>query len=259
MNNNGKQPRKVLLYGDFIPTGFGRICRAVGMHLNNLKYDMAGACLQWDGILPLQPTPMPFHVCALNGRDMGQGPAGLANVIANVVNAYRPDVLISVQDFPYHEALRAAPIDWSVMAHIAITPVDGEPIAEHWIDFVPQLDGFMTISEFGVQAFRKRGVKAELCPPGVDLGEFNRLDDPARAVLRDRMGIPRDAFVVDAATLLVEPPSHARHAIERCLQVLLVDAAHQCQILQRLARVRRVVRTGAGHLEQCALPRNRHM
>ena len=171
------------------------------MHLNNLKYDMAGACLQWDGILPLQPTPMPFHVCALNGRDMGQGPAGLANVIANVVNAYRPDVLISVQDFPYHEALRTAPIDWSVMAHIAITPVDGEPIAEHWIDFVPQLDGFMTISEFGVQAFRKRGVKAELCPPGVDLGEFNRLDDPARAVLRDRMGIPRDAFVVGAMAM----------------------------------------------------------
>ena len=200
VNGNGQPRRKVLIYGDFMPTGFGRICRAMGAHLNNL-YDVVGACVQYDGILPLQPAPMPFHVCALNGRDMGQGPAGLAMVIANVVGAFRPDVLISVQDFPYHEALHAAPIDWSVMAHIVITPVDGEPIAENWLDLVPKLDGFMTISAFGVEAFKKRGVTAELCPPGVDAAEFNRLDDPTRAALREQMSIPRDAFIVGAMAM----------------------------------------------------------
>jgi glycosyltransferase involved in cell wall biosynthesis len=187
--------RKILIFGDFIPTGFGRICRSMGLHLNN-RYEVVGACIQWDGILPLQPSPMPFHVCALNSRDGGRGPAGFADVIANIINAYRPDILISAQDFPYHEALRAARIDWSTLAHIAITPVDGTPIAQHWVDIVPQFDGFMTISEFGVNAFKEHGIRADLLPPGVDAAEFYRLDDPARASLRDRLHIPRNAFVV---------------------------------------------------------------
>jgi glycosyltransferase involved in cell wall biosynthesis len=117
-------------------------------------------------------------------------------VIANIISAFRPDILISVQDFPYHEALRAARIDWSTLAHVVITPVDGVPIAQHWVDVVPHFDAFMTISEFGVQAFKERGVRAELLPPGVDTAEFYRLDDPARGALRDRLNIPREAFVV---------------------------------------------------------------
>lgn len=195
MNTNGTQRRKGLIFGDFIPTGFGRICRAAGLHLNN-RFDLAGACVQWDGILPIQPTPMPFHVCALNGRDQGQGPMGFAQVMANVISAYQPDVLISVQDFPYHQALRMARIDWSVLAHIVITPVDGIPIAQPWLDSVAQFNAFMTISEFGVNAFREQGIRAELLPPGVDTAEFHRLDDPTRAALREKLAIPREAFVV---------------------------------------------------------------
>ena len=190
-----------MIYGDFFPTGFGRICRHVAQHLTNNKYELLGACVQWDGILPLQPASMPFHVCALSGRDQGQGPAGLANVIANVVSVFRPDVLISVQDFPYHEALRAARIDWSVMAHVVITPVDGVPVAQRWLDLVPQFDAFMTISEFGVKAFKEHGLKADLCPPGVDMSEFFRLPDSARGDMRDVLSIPHEAFVVGAMAM----------------------------------------------------------
>lgn len=185
-----------MIYGDFLPTGFGRIVQNVARHLNNTsKYDLIGACVQWDGILPL-PQPMPFHVCALNGRDMGQGPAGFAQVIANVVAAARPDVLISAQDFPYHDALRQAPIDWSVLGHIVITPIDGVPVDVRWASVAPEFDTLFTISEFGVQALHQQGVKAQLCAPGVDINEFHRLPDDQRQALRTQLNIPPDAFVV---------------------------------------------------------------
>lgn len=195
MNTNGTRPRRILVFGDFLPTGFGRITRRAALHLHQAGYEVIGACVQWDGILPL-PQPVPFHVCALNGRDGGQGPVGFAGVIAPIIAAAQPDVLLSVQDFPYHEALRHAPIDWSVLAHLAITPLDGVPIDARWLRVAPQFDALLTISEFGVAAFKEHGIRADLCPPGVDPREFHRLPDPQRAALRDQLGLPRDAFVV---------------------------------------------------------------
>jgi len=89
-----------------------------------------------------------------------------------------------------------AGIDWSVLPHIVITPVDGIPIADRWLKLVAQFDAFMTISEFGIKAFKAAGQRADLCPPGVDSAEFHRLDDPTRAALREKMGFPAGAFVV---------------------------------------------------------------
>jgi glycosyltransferase involved in cell wall biosynthesis len=202
MTNNAHRRPKVFIYGDFRPTGFGRINTGVGKYLHSTsKYELRGACIQWDGIMSEAMPPMPFEISPLNGRDQGQGAAGYAQVVANIINAWRPDVLVSTQDFPYHEALRAAPIDWSVMAHIVITPIDGVPVAPHWLGLIPQLDGFMTISEFGVKALRDAGHRADLCPPGVDTGEFSRLDDPTRAALRDKLGIPHDGFVAGVVAM----------------------------------------------------------
>lgn len=178
---------RILIYGDLIPTGFGRICRAVGVHLARRGHEVMGACIQYDGLLPLG---LPFHVGALAGKDHGQAVTGMCT-------AYQPDLVLSVQDFPYHIMLRhATGIDWSTTAHVVITPVDGAPIYRDWLDMVPQFDRLLTISEFGVETFRKAGQNVGLCPPGVDVGEFHRLDDETRGALRDKMGIPRDAFVL---------------------------------------------------------------
>jgi glycosyltransferase involved in cell wall biosynthesis len=54
----------------------------------------------------------------------------------------------------------------------------------------------MTISQFGVEAFRRAGLNVGWCPPGVDTNEFRRLGDNERAALRERLGIPGDAFVL---------------------------------------------------------------
>lgn len=46
---------------------------------------------QYDGLLPLG---LPFHVAALNGQDHGAALTG-------IWGAYQPDVVLSVQDFPW--------------------------------------------------------------------------------------------------------------------------------------------------------------
>jgi glycosyltransferase involved in cell wall biosynthesis len=188
MTTNGTAPTKILLYGDVaVPTGFGRIGQAVGPALQARGYHVMGACHQYDGLLPHNQS---FWIAALQGKDEMQALSG-------IVAAYQPDLILSLQDFPYHEGLRhAAAIDWSTTAHVVITPVDGVPIAQNWVRLVDQFDGFMTISEFGVEAFRNEGKRAVLCPPGVDMTTFKRLSDDERAALRAKLGIPPDAFVV---------------------------------------------------------------
>ncbi len=188
---------KVLIYGDVaVPTGFGRIGAQVGKYLLARGYDVRGACVQYDGLLP-PPTGVPFWVSALQGKDAGQGPWGFSPVVGNIARAWGADVVLSLQDFPYNQALRGnSGIDWSVTAHIVITPIDGVPVFHQWRDVAPQFDALMTISEFGVEALKDAGVRATLCPPGVDTSEFHRLPDAQRAELRDKVGLPRDAFVV---------------------------------------------------------------
>lgn len=195
MSNNGTAPRKVLIYGDVaVPTGFGRIGAAVAKTLTGRGYNVMGACVQYDGLLP---HPFPFWVAALQGKDGGAAYHGWAQVVGRIVAAYQPDIVLSVQDFPYHTTLRqGSGIDWSTTGHVVITPVDGTPIDSQWRGAVGEFDGFMTISQFGVEAFRQVGIKADLCPPGVDTSEFKRLDDEARAVLREKLGLSRDNFVV---------------------------------------------------------------
>jgi len=178
---------RVLIFGDFIPTGFGRICRAAAVHLQRNGHEVMGACIQYDGLLPLG---LPFHVAALNGRDQGAALTG-------IWGAYQPDVVLSVQDFPYHIMARhATGIDWSTTAHVVITPVDGAPIYSEWVNAAAAFDALLTISEFGVKTFREQGRTVGLCPPGVDSREFHRLDDAQRAELRGKLNIPADAFVV---------------------------------------------------------------
>jgi len=183
-------PIKVLIFGDVaVPTGFGRIGSAVGKSLTAHGYMVVGACIQYDGLLPT-PTGAPFFVGALGGKDHGLAVSGM-------YTAFKPDVVLSLQDFPYHIMLRdATSIDWSVTAHVIVTPVDGTPIAPDWIKRAHEFDGVLTISEFGVQAFKDQGVRASLCPPGVDTAEFHPLHPETRAELRAKLGLPPTAYVV---------------------------------------------------------------
>ena len=181
---------RILLFGDVaVPTGFGRIGAQVGRYLHERGCHVIGACVQYDGLLP-PPTGVPFFVAALNGKDH-------ASALTGITEAFQPHAIVSLQDFPYHLMLRQATlIDWSTIAHVAVTPVDGVPIYRAWLDAAPEFDALLTISEFGVRAFETAGQPVTLCPPGVDTAVFHRLPDDQRAELRARLALPPDAFVL---------------------------------------------------------------
>ena len=63
---------------------------------------------------------------------------------------------------------------------------------------------------------------------------------------------PLDAFAVDRAALSAKMPRHRAAAVDRCFQVLLVDQAHEFQILGA-NRARRIVERGPAQPQQLAL------
>ena len=183
---------KVLILGDSgVPSGFGRICDEVGVRLHRRGYEMVQVSLQYDGLLPpmYDGKPLPYWVASLAGK-----PSWIEPTMA-VIQASKPDVVISCQDFPYAQQLFLAPLDWSIMGRVIITPVDGKPIFPAWMDIANQVEAVVTISEFGVQAFREQGLAVGLCRPGVNTDKFYKLPDEQRAAIRARLGIAPGAFV----------------------------------------------------------------
>ena len=181
-------------FGDFVvPTGFGRIGNEVFTRLTNRGHRTFAASIQYDGA---QPHQLPFWVASLAGRD-------IFSYAFNLIEGLPPglgeqwEVLITLQDFPYHlQFFNGTKIDFSTKKWIIVTPIDGEPIPQEWVDCAKdQADAIMTISRFGVEALKKRGVPAKLLTVGVDTNEFRPAAEAEKPALRKSMEIPEDAFV----------------------------------------------------------------
>jgi glycosyltransferase involved in cell wall biosynthesis len=185
---------KVLIASDSgVSTGYGRIADEIGIRLKRRGYDVMALSYYYDALLPAQMggTPLPYHVGSLAGK-----PNPVAE-IGKVVNVWQPDVVLGIQDAPYHINLFQSPVcDWSRFARVYITPVDGVPMYPDWVQLAKQVDGVLTISEFGVKAFAEVGVKAALCRPGVNTDDFTRKTDAERAALREKLGIKPGAFLL---------------------------------------------------------------
>lgn len=182
---------------DGVASGFGRISMEVNTRLMKRGYDIHAASYAYDGLLPAQlnGTRLPYHVSAIAGK-----PNWLEEVL-KVANAIQPDVIVSIQDFPYAQQIRQSPLDWSKYGFIIVTPVDGAPIYPRWIEIAKTADAVMTISDFGVQTFKAQGVQVGLLRPGVDVDYFIRLNDDQRAAIRQRLGITPEAFVVGTCAM----------------------------------------------------------
>ena len=62
-----------------------------------------------------------------------------------------------------------------------------------------------------------------------------------------------NSFVIDLMTLRLQPGCHAPNAVERCQRVLLIEQAHQLQVLLAL-RLRLIIEACARQPDQLALP-----
>ena len=183
---------KLLVVSDNgVQTGYGRIADETMTRLKRRGYDVMALSYAYDGLLPAQNDgePLPYHVGTLQGKP------NWPEMVANVAAVYQPDVIVSIQDAPYAQQIQAAIGDWSRYGYLIVTPVDGAPIYAPWLDVMRRADAGLTISQFGVDTFRKAGLAVSLCRPGVDGNKFYRLSDTERLALRQRAGIEPGAFV----------------------------------------------------------------
>ena len=180
-----------------IQSGFGRISNEVFNRLAFRGHQVHVVSLLWDGVM-IDKTDWYsnkqhnylFQISGCAGRD-------IYSYIANITNLAQPDVVMSVQDFPYAQSIYYnCRIDWSRRAFALITPIDGEPIYEDWLRLVDDADGSMVISQFGVDAMKRAGKTVSLCPPGIDHNYFKPATEQERLVLLEKAGLPANAFVV---------------------------------------------------------------
>lgn len=184
---------KILVVSDDgVSSGYGRISTEINRRLLARGHQLLAASLQYDGLLPAQydGERIPYHVACIGGRP------NWADEVHKLALAFQPDVIWTVQDAPFAQTVRSLPLDWSKVAFIMTTPVDGSPIHPAWIQTAKQADAVLTISEFGVEEWRKAGVTAGLCRPGINNGKFYRLPDSERLAIRAKLDIAPDAFVV---------------------------------------------------------------
>jgi len=150
------------------------------------------ASLAYDGLLPANydGKPIPYHVASLQGKQ------NWPDLVCSIASAYQPQVIWVLQDAPYSEIIRNAPLDWSRIAFVMTSPIDGKPIRTAWVEAAKRADALMTISEFGVTAWAEAGVQAYLTRPGINPNKFYKIPDDGRARIRAALGIAPDAFVL---------------------------------------------------------------
>lgn len=183
--------RILTLSDDGVASGFGRIAMEVNSAAARRGHQVLAASLQYDGLLPsgYEGRALPYHVASLAGHNWPEE-------FVKIASAFTPDVIWVTQDAPYASTVRQMTLDWSTIVFMVTTPVDGAPVFPEWVNTMKLADAGLTISEFGVEAYRRAGVRVGLCRPGVDTTVFHRMDNAQRAALREKAGIASGAFVV---------------------------------------------------------------
>jgi len=187
---------KILVVSDDgVSSGYGRISAELNRNLVQRGYSIMAASLSYDGLLPAtyDGEPLPYHVASLQGKP------NWPDLVVAIAGAYQPDVIAVIQDAPYSGIVRNAPLDWSRVAFVMLSPVDGSPIHPSWVETAKQADAVLTISEFGVNAWAEAGVQAGLTRPGINPNKFYKIPVEARAAIRKALGIADDAFVLGVA------------------------------------------------------------
>lgn len=185
--------QRVLIFSDCgVPSGYGRIADELGVRLVKQGYQVMGASLPFDGLLPprMNGNPLPYWVAALGGKNWVQE-------LFKVLQTTQPEILIGIQDMPYLDQMMEMPYDWSKTKVIMVSPVDGVPIHPNWVRAARKADAFFTISHYGVEAYRRAGVH-EVKPliPGVDLSIFSKQSMAKREATRALLKYDTEDFVV---------------------------------------------------------------
>jgi glycosyltransferase involved in cell wall biosynthesis len=202
--------KKIVYQSDFAlaKTGFGRAAKALLSYLYKTgKYDIVHYCCGMQYSNPeLKKTPwksigsLPDSQQEIQELNKDPNVARLASYGAHyldkIIQEEKPDVYIAVQDI--------WGIDFAIdkkwfdkISSVLWTTLDSLPILPSAVEKAPKIKNYWIWSDFATQALHKIGhdhVKTMHGP--IDSSTFFRLPNTDRQNLRQRFGIPLDAFII---------------------------------------------------------------
>ena len=136
------------------------------------NFGLHGAVLNWNGI-----ATYPRYRAGL-GQD----------VVGVHAKDFDADVIMSLYDIWVLDKDYKLPLPW-----VGMVPVDGEPISQKMYQVAKNIDYRIAYSRFGKEQMERAKLRCSYIPHGIDTDVFSPGD---KGEARDRLGIPRDAFLV---------------------------------------------------------------
>lgn len=182
------QSFRVIWISDFAPQGSGYLNISVPLctGLTNLGHDVKVIGLSYDG----RQNDYPFNCvpCANFSDAMA--------MITNLKAMFNPDFCVVALDIPLQENFLKVLAEKKI-PHIAITPLESDPLCFSWANLLSMITKVFVISEFGAKECQTKGVEsAEHIEVGVDTDLWRRRTPAEKDAFRDGLGIPKDAFVI---------------------------------------------------------------
>lgn len=200
---------------DGVATGYGRYAMEMNTRLHQTGHTVMSASMMHTGLLPAmyEGQPLPYWVAPLGQTDW------LAN-FQLVMNQFQPDVVCIIKDLSYIELLSSV-LQGKSIRRVAVTGIDGKPIAPRWLNALQVMDAVVSFSQFGVDALAEHGIPAVQIAPAVDHDRFYPLEIGQRLELRKRLDIAPETFVL--ATMA---HNQSRKAIPHMLEGFFHFHAH---------------------------------
>lgn len=135
--------------------GFSAITEGMALALHRQGVELKVLGISYDG----REHELPISVIPLLD-------AGFLQVQANtIIDSWQPDAVVFAHDLSHHRnIMNAVRGSETAFRYIGIFPTEGAPLHQAWAQTINEMDGRLTLSQFGVETCRARGCDVRLLP-----------------------------------------------------------------------------------------------
>jgi len=166
-------------------TGYGNQTKLFTPHLKNLGHEIE--ILAFHGV---EPYTSPYKWEGMNIHGRGFHPYGM-DVAVPTYMLTKSDILLSLMDAWIFEMSVIKQARW-----VPWFPIDHDPIPPEVLEKVRYAFARIVYSKFGEKQLNDYDLDCHYIPHGVNTKSFAPIPDAAREIGKDKIGIPRDRFVV---------------------------------------------------------------
>lgn len=169
----------------FASTGYGNQTKLFTPHLKNLGHEIS--ILAFHGI-DMYCSSLTWNGMHIFGR--GFHPYGM-DVAVPYYEQQKADILLSLLDawgFDMQVIKQTRWVPWF--------PIDHDPIPPDVLEKVRYAFARIVYSRFAEKQLRERDLDCHYVPHGVNVRDFAPIPEDARAIGKEKIGIPQDVFVV---------------------------------------------------------------